>query len=476
LRLRAILMALLVSGVASVCAGSSRADSERMKLADLNVVENDLSVFIPGEMRRQGVPGAAVALIRDGAVVWEQGFGVQNLLTGEAVRADSVFQVASLGKPVAALGALELAANGKLALSSPMARYLGQPWSNDPKAAAITLRQVLSHTSGLSNSLFPENRSVAFSPGDRFSYSGVGFVYLQAVIEAVTSLSVDGYFNLALFGPLRMTHSGYQPRPDLDSSLVSGHAALLQMVIFFLAPFAAVSAVLSGAATLWMRLTRRRWSFPRAALLPIAGLAVLGVVLLFSGSFAGAYIPTLLATGIGFIGSVLLVTALGRYVLLWSLPNHGIARRNLLIAWIVAAVLAAIGISSKEIVPLTAARPVAGNIAFSLSSTAGDLGIFLSELVAPHRVDPALVALMLTPQIHVADDIEWGLGIGLENDSGVRSIWQWGNNPGFGGFLVGYPDFRTGIVVLANSRGGADLGRAVARRAFGVSTGWKIPD
>ncbi|MFN2263560.1 MAG: serine hydrolase domain-containing protein, partial [Anaerolineales bacterium] len=88
----------------------------------------DLEDFIPAQMEEEGIPGVAVALIRDGEVAWAEGFGVANLFTGEPVTADTVFEVASISKVVTAYTALRLVDQGLLSLDEPVGKYLSEPW------------------------------------------------------------------------------------------------------------------------------------------------------------------------------------------------------------------------------------------------------------------------------------------------------------------------------------------------------------
>jgi CubicO group peptidase (beta-lactamase class C family) len=114
----------------------------------------DLSRFIPEQLNQAGVPGLSIAIVRNGQVVWTDGFGVTNVLTREPLRADTVFEVASISKVVTAYTALRLVGQGKLVLDAPLNRYLVIPFlPQSPWREVITLRHVLTHTSGLPNLL-----------------------------------------------------------------------------------------------------------------------------------------------------------------------------------------------------------------------------------------------------------------------------------------------------------------------------------
>lgn len=184
---------------------------------------SDLEAFIPELMARAKVPGLSIAVIRDSRVAWTEGFGVKSVETNVAVSETTVFQAASLSKPVFAYAVLKLVEQGRLDLDRPLADYV--PFSyltTDERADDITARIVLSHTTG-----FPNWRKgglkLHFTPGERFSYSGEGYVYLQQVVEEVTGQSLDRLMREQVFTPLGMTHSSYVWRESFRSNHAVGH-------------------------------------------------------------------------------------------------------------------------------------------------------------------------------------------------------------------------------------------------------------
>src|SRR5690349_9662681 len=103
-------------------------------------------------MPQADVPGLSVALVEGDEVVWTAGFGVADAATHVPATADTVFQAASLSKPVVAYAALREVDAGRLDLDQPLAAYLSEPYAPDvPQVQAVTARQVLSHSSGLQN-------------------------------------------------------------------------------------------------------------------------------------------------------------------------------------------------------------------------------------------------------------------------------------------------------------------------------------
>ena len=152
------------------------------------------------------VPGMSVALIRDRRIHWKGAYGVKNTETKEAVTHDTVFEAASLTKPVVAYAALRLVDAGKLDLDVPLNKYLGNNYNvgDDKRLDLITARRVLSHTSGFPNWRNRDSKilPINFTPGEKFSYSGEGFVYLAKVIEKITGREFGAYIKETVLMPL----------------------------------------------------------------------------------------------------------------------------------------------------------------------------------------------------------------------------------------------------------------------------------
>lgn len=180
---------------------------------------------VPELMNQAAVPGLALVLIRDGRTYWIHNFGVRNAKTGQPVTDETIFEAASLSKPVFAYGVLKLVDAGKLDLDKPLSAYLPKPYiENDPRLDKITARIVLSHKTGFPNWRGNGNAlTIRFTPGERFSYSGEGFVYLQKAVEQVTGKVLNDYMQQAVFAPLGMASSSYVWRSDYDARTATGH-------------------------------------------------------------------------------------------------------------------------------------------------------------------------------------------------------------------------------------------------------------
>jgi CubicO group peptidase (beta-lactamase class C family) len=173
-------------------------------------------------MAEMAVPGVSLAVIRDGKVAQLSAYGTRNAKCWEPVGEHTICEAASLSKPVFAYAALQLVDAGRLSLDEPLSARLPEHLCGDPRADAITARHVLSHTTGLPNwrsEQYPLR--TYFAPGERFSYAGEGFVYLQRALERITGEPLDVLAGRLVFAPLRMRRSSFvwQARFEADHAL-----------------------------------------------------------------------------------------------------------------------------------------------------------------------------------------------------------------------------------------------------------------
>ena len=175
------------------------------------------------------IPGISVAVIKDSKVVYHRGLGVKNTLTQEPVTDDTVFEAASMTKPVCAYIVLRLVDRGILKLDTPLYTYL--PYEDiayDDRYKLITARMVLTHRSG-----FPNWRSgkldIKFTPGTQFSYSGEGFVYLGKVVEKLTGKKLVQLCQEEVFEPLGIEHASLVWTDEIAKLTATGHGATSPM-------------------------------------------------------------------------------------------------------------------------------------------------------------------------------------------------------------------------------------------------------
>ena len=182
---------------------------------------------LPRQMQALSVPGIAIAVVEDGRLAWSRGFGLAHAGRNTAVGEGTLWEAASLSKPMFAYAVLQLADRDVLALDAPLVRYAKPAYlGKSPWLARITVRDVLRHSTGLPDwRKDPANEPLepAVAPGTRIDYSGEAFVWLQLAVERLTGESLDQTMHRLLFDPAGMRDSSYAWDADLGSRSVHGH-------------------------------------------------------------------------------------------------------------------------------------------------------------------------------------------------------------------------------------------------------------
>ncbi|UCE22754.1 MAG: serine hydrolase [Candidatus Aminicenantes bacterium] len=175
---------------------------------------------IPKLMEMANIPGMSIAVIRDGKIFWSGAFGQRNRETNEPVDENTIFEAASLTKTVTAAAALKLVERGELDLDKTLAEYLPYPrLAGDERYKKITVRHVLTHTTGLPNW---GNRLIR-EPGELYGYSGEGFLYLGRTIEKITGMSLEEFARKEIFQPLGMSRTSYIWKDLYTENISPGH-------------------------------------------------------------------------------------------------------------------------------------------------------------------------------------------------------------------------------------------------------------
>ncbi|TQM16840.1 CubicO group peptidase (beta-lactamase class C family) [Pseudoxanthomonas sp. 3HH-4] len=200
---------------------------------------NDAAAWIPPDafladlprlMQALRVPAIGMAVVERGEVVWSRNVGVTNAETRTPVADDTLFEDASLSKPVFAYLVLQLADQGVIDLDVPLVGYRRMDYLADhPWVDLVTARDVLRHSTGLPNwRKDPANEKLvpAVRPGTRIDYSGEAIFWLQLVVETLTGESLDQSMQRLLFGPAGMRDSSYTWSADLAARSVYGHRAV----------------------------------------------------------------------------------------------------------------------------------------------------------------------------------------------------------------------------------------------------------
>ena len=167
------------------------------------------------------LPGATAAALHNGEIFCTHAFGVKDTQKNP-VTPETLFESASLTKSLFGTLVLRLVDKGFLNLDRPIVEiYPHEPWSLDPRYAAITPRHCLSHTSGLPN-WQAKPMEMLFDPGSRFSYSGEGYFLLQRTVEYLTGKDLNHLLHEHFLIPLGMTVSSATWTPAIGQSFAQG--------------------------------------------------------------------------------------------------------------------------------------------------------------------------------------------------------------------------------------------------------------
>ena len=194
---------------------------------------NELDQKIPQLLNDFIVPGTAIAIIENGKIILQKGYGYSNVDKKTKVTTTTGFNIGSISKTIAAWGVLKLVQEGKIDLDAPAEKYLTR-WhipASEYDTNKVTIRRLLSHTAGLSlhgypgwspkdnlptieESLNGKNNGpgrveIIIEPGTKWKYSGGGYSILQLIIEEVTQQKFEDYMQAEILNPLGMTNSSY---------------------------------------------------------------------------------------------------------------------------------------------------------------------------------------------------------------------------------------------------------------------------
>ena len=207
--------------------------------ARADVAEKVDAVF--ADYAKKDAPGCAVGVAQGGTIVLERAYGMANLEYDVPLSPATIFEAGSVSKQFTAAAVLLLAGDGKLSLDDPVRKYI--PELPD-SAAAVTIRQILSHTSGLRDwgtivslagwrrgtrlvthghvlEVLARQRALNFPPGTQWSYSNSGYNLAAMIVERVSGKSFPEFTRERLFVPNGMTHSSWR---DDYTRVVKGRA------------------------------------------------------------------------------------------------------------------------------------------------------------------------------------------------------------------------------------------------------------
>lgn len=186
----------------------------------------ELDHDMPGLLARHKVPSVSIAWIENGRIVLTAAYGLQ--APGIPATPDTLYNVASMAKPVSAEIVLRLASRGRLSLDEPMYPYWVDPdLAADQRHKLLTPRIALSHRTGFPNWRFLTGDKLVFQfdPGTSVAYSGEGYEYVARFAERRTGTSFEALARELVFGPIGMKRTAYTAQPWFEGRLAHSAAA-----------------------------------------------------------------------------------------------------------------------------------------------------------------------------------------------------------------------------------------------------------
>lgn len=203
-------LSLLLAASALFAGSPAAVAAAEAEPLDTDIVDS----FVEGYLDRHGLVGAAVAVVKDGRVVYTAGYGDAN---GGAATAHTPMAIGSVSKPFTAFAVLQLVDAGKVRLDDPVVEYLPELEIDDERASDITVRQLLSHTSGLPNPMVVppaddlkegverlHDWHLVADPGQRYLYSNMNYHLAARLVEVVSDTPFASYLEKNVFQPLGM--------------------------------------------------------------------------------------------------------------------------------------------------------------------------------------------------------------------------------------------------------------------------------
>jgi len=171
-------------------------------------------------------PGAAVAVVKNGAIIYKKGYGMANLEYDISISPSTIFHIASVSKQFTVFAILLLEKEGKLNLDDDIRKYIPEV---PDFGKTITLRHLANHTSGLRDQwnllamagwrlddvitrehvlkLVSKQKSLNFNPGEEYTYCNTGFTLLAEVVSRLSGQTFASFTQKSIFQPLKMTHT-----------------------------------------------------------------------------------------------------------------------------------------------------------------------------------------------------------------------------------------------------------------------------
>jgi D-alanyl-D-alanine carboxypeptidase len=238
------LLSLLLPGTRAFGQSTAATPPRAQSAVDARPQADKVDEYIEAEMRKQHIPSLSLAVVQAGKVVKSKAYGLANMELNVPATPNTVYQLQSITKSFVACGIMLLVEDGKLGLDDKITKYL----SGLPEAwSAVTVRQLLTHTSGIPNFVSDQGsgaailafsqkvssseeiigwaaaRPLKFAPGEGRRYSSTGYQLLGMIIEKVSGKPWGQFLQDRIFAPLGMTSTRVYSQYDIIPNRASGY-------------------------------------------------------------------------------------------------------------------------------------------------------------------------------------------------------------------------------------------------------------
>jgi CubicO group peptidase (beta-lactamase class C family) len=228
---------MLIAFLNTVCSLSSSAQAAP-------VLEKEaIDKYVEEYIQRNGLPGASIVVVKDGEIIYEKGYGHDS--EGKLLTKNSLMRIASVSKTFTAFAVLQLVDEGKVNLDDPIVKYSPELTMEDPRLQRVTIRHLMSHTSGIPNPTIVakadtleegvnrlHNWQLQSDPGDKYAYSNVNYWILAQLVEKVSGEKFAHYLSMKVFAPLGMNDTlsavnSDEPIPGLPRGYVTAYGTAI---------------------------------------------------------------------------------------------------------------------------------------------------------------------------------------------------------------------------------------------------------
>ena len=226
--------------VGNVVAAGAAEDSNIPPRKDYRDAVSTLREFVERQMAEKQLSALSIALVDDQEIVWAEGFGFAEPKTKRPATAETIYRIGSVSKLFTDIAVMQLVEQGKLDLDAPVANYLPEFGLKNSLATSITLRQLMSHRSGLlreppvGNYFDPTEPSLSatvrsindaqlvYAPGTHTKYSNAALAVVGYLLETKSQQPFASYLKHAVLEPLGLQHSSFEPEAAIVRNLAKG--------------------------------------------------------------------------------------------------------------------------------------------------------------------------------------------------------------------------------------------------------------